>query len=179
MTGQIADLLPHWSLSPVVEAVQAMHGVAFIVAVTVVAEVGDFHRFDNGVMQRRVDPVIIEPDAWCEWCGVPEPEERHPRRRFCSRKCKAEAWYDEKQRQPLTERRAGLKCKVCDAPLKAAKPFKAYCSRKCERIAVKARKATSRACDGCGTTIHEATRFCQACALKEAWKTRRHRAARL
>ena len=30
-----------------VEAIQAMRGVAFIVAVTVVAEVGDFHRFDN------------------------------------------------------------------------------------------------------------------------------------
>ena len=29
-----------------VEAVQAMRGVAFIVAVPVVAEVGDFHRFD-------------------------------------------------------------------------------------------------------------------------------------
>jgi transposase len=47
LTGQIAELLPSWSLAPVVEAVQAMRGVAFIVAVTVVAEVGDFHRFEN------------------------------------------------------------------------------------------------------------------------------------
>ncbi len=47
LTGQIADLFPGWSLAPVAEAVQAMRGVAFIVAVTVVAEVGDFHRFDN------------------------------------------------------------------------------------------------------------------------------------
>ena len=47
LTTQIADLLPTWSLAPVVEAVQAMRGVAFIVAVTVVAEVGDFQRFDN------------------------------------------------------------------------------------------------------------------------------------
>ena len=47
LTEQIADLLPSWSLAPVVEAVQAMRGVAFIVAVTVVAEVGDFNRFDN------------------------------------------------------------------------------------------------------------------------------------
>lgn len=44
LTDQIADLLPSWSLAPVVEA---MRGVAFIVAVTMVAEVGDFHRFDN------------------------------------------------------------------------------------------------------------------------------------
>ena len=39
--------MPNWSLAPVVEAVQAMRGVAFIVAVTLVAEVGDFHRFEN------------------------------------------------------------------------------------------------------------------------------------
>ena len=43
VTGQIADLLPQWSLA----AVQAMRGVGFIVAVTVVAEVGDFQRFVN------------------------------------------------------------------------------------------------------------------------------------
>jgi transposase len=47
LTGQIAGLLPSWSLAPVVEAVQAMRGVAFIVAVTVVAEVGDFYRFES------------------------------------------------------------------------------------------------------------------------------------
>ncbi len=47
LTGQIAELVPAWSLAPVVGAVQAMRGVAFIVAVTVAAEVGDFHRFGN------------------------------------------------------------------------------------------------------------------------------------
>jgi transposase len=44
---QIEDLAPEWSMAPVVEALQAMRGVAFIVAVTVVAEIGDFSRFDN------------------------------------------------------------------------------------------------------------------------------------
>ena len=44
---QIEELLPTWSMAPVVEAVQAMRGVALIVAVTVVAEVGDFSRFAN------------------------------------------------------------------------------------------------------------------------------------
>ena len=34
-------------MTPVVEAIQAMRGVAFIVAVTVVAEVGDFDRFET------------------------------------------------------------------------------------------------------------------------------------
>lgn len=47
VTGQIADLLPIWSPAPVVDAVQAMRGVGFIVAVAVVAEAGDFRRFDN------------------------------------------------------------------------------------------------------------------------------------
>lgn len=47
LTRQIEELVPQWSMKPFVEAVQAMRGVAFIVAVTVVAEVGDFSRFDN------------------------------------------------------------------------------------------------------------------------------------
>ncbi len=47
LTGQIAGLLPTWRLAPVVDAVQAMRGVGFIIAVTVVAEVGDIQRFDN------------------------------------------------------------------------------------------------------------------------------------
>jgi transposase len=42
---KIEELLPRWSMAPVVEAVQAMRGVGLIVAVTVVAEVGDFSRF--------------------------------------------------------------------------------------------------------------------------------------
>jgi len=47
LVTQIEDLLPSWSMRSVVEAVQAMRGVGLIVAVTVVAEVGDFSRFDN------------------------------------------------------------------------------------------------------------------------------------
>jgi len=45
LTQQIEDLLPNWSMAPVVAAIQAMRGVALVVAVTVVAEVGDFRRF--------------------------------------------------------------------------------------------------------------------------------------
>ena len=47
LTKQIEDLVPTWSMAPVVEAFQAMRGVAFVTAVTVTAEVGDFTRFDN------------------------------------------------------------------------------------------------------------------------------------
>ncbi len=47
LTAQIEELLPQWSMAPVVEALQAMRGIALIVAVTLVAELGDLSRFDN------------------------------------------------------------------------------------------------------------------------------------
>jgi transposase len=47
LTRQIEELLPSWSMAPVAAALQAMRGIALVVAVTVVAEVGDFRRFTN------------------------------------------------------------------------------------------------------------------------------------
>jgi len=47
LVEQIEQLLEHWSMTPVVKAIQAMRGVAFINAVTIVAEIGDFSRFSN------------------------------------------------------------------------------------------------------------------------------------
>jgi len=44
-TGQIQKLLPEWRMSPVVTAIQALRGVAQIVAVTFVSEIGDISRF--------------------------------------------------------------------------------------------------------------------------------------
>jgi transposase len=41
----IEELLPTWSLAPVVTALQALRGVSLIVAVTFVAEIGDLRRF--------------------------------------------------------------------------------------------------------------------------------------
>ena len=45
--GQIRTLVPTWSLAPVVAAIQAMRGISFIAAVTVMAETGDLNRFDT------------------------------------------------------------------------------------------------------------------------------------
>ena len=45
LTEQIASLLEPWRWRPVVAALQALRGVSLIVAVTVVAEVGDLTRF--------------------------------------------------------------------------------------------------------------------------------------
>lgn len=44
---QIRSLLPDWSLGTLVDALQCLQGVALIVAVSVVAEVGDLTRFDS------------------------------------------------------------------------------------------------------------------------------------
>ena len=43
----IVDLVPQWTLAPVVAAVQALRGVSILVAATVVAEVGNFSRFES------------------------------------------------------------------------------------------------------------------------------------
>jgi transposase len=47
LSQQIRELVPDWSMAPVVTALQAMRGVAFLSAVVLVAEVGDFRRFAN------------------------------------------------------------------------------------------------------------------------------------
>jgi transposase len=47
LTDQIAKLIPEWRLNPVVKALQALRGVAPIVAATTVAEIGDLSRFEN------------------------------------------------------------------------------------------------------------------------------------
>lgn len=44
---EIMRLLPDWSLGDFVTQLQALRGVALVIAVTVVAEIGDFSRFSN------------------------------------------------------------------------------------------------------------------------------------
>jgi len=44
---QVAETAASWSMAPVVEAYQAMRGVAFLTAVTFVAEIGDIRRFET------------------------------------------------------------------------------------------------------------------------------------
>lgn len=44
---QLRDLASSWRLYPVIESLQALRGVQWIVALTIVAELGDMTRFDN------------------------------------------------------------------------------------------------------------------------------------
>src|SRR3954453_20893612 len=45
LTQHVAEVVSSWSMAPVVEAYQALRGVAFLTAVTFVAEIGDVRRF--------------------------------------------------------------------------------------------------------------------------------------
>ena len=47
LAKQMEELLPSWSLAKVFTAIQALRGVAAISAMTLAAEIGDFHRFAN------------------------------------------------------------------------------------------------------------------------------------
>lgn len=47
LEDELLELAPQWRLWPVVEALQALRGVQWIVALTVVAELGDLTRFAN------------------------------------------------------------------------------------------------------------------------------------
>jgi transposase len=47
LDAMIAEIIPAWTMAPVVAAFQAVRGVAFTTAATVVAEAGDIRRFDH------------------------------------------------------------------------------------------------------------------------------------
>jgi len=47
LTDQIRQLVPDWRLAPIVSALQAARGVSLIVAVTLLAELGDLSRFER------------------------------------------------------------------------------------------------------------------------------------
>ena len=65
LTAQIEALLPGWSLTPVVLALQAMRGMAVVNAATLIAELGDLTRFADarqlmaflGLCHRRIRAV--------------------------------------------------------------------------------------------------------------------------
>lgn len=47
LEAELLERAPAWRLSPVVQALQALRGVQWLVAITVVAELGDLTRFDS------------------------------------------------------------------------------------------------------------------------------------
>jgi transposase len=47
LEAALIEIVPEWTMAPVVAAFQAMRGVRFITAVTLVAEAGDLRRFEH------------------------------------------------------------------------------------------------------------------------------------
>jgi transposase len=47
LEAELQALVPTWRWAPVVEAIQALRGVQFTAAVTLIAELGDLTRFTN------------------------------------------------------------------------------------------------------------------------------------
>ena len=47
LEAELLERAPAWRLYPVVQALQALRGVQFLVAITVVAELGELTRFDS------------------------------------------------------------------------------------------------------------------------------------
>jgi transposase len=66
LKAAIVEMVPSWTLAPVVAAVQALRGVSILVAATVVAEVGNFSRFESPRQLMRVltQIVALYPLKW-------------------------------------------------------------------------------------------------------------------
>lgn len=70
LEAELLERAPAWRLDPVVHALQALRGVQFLVAITVVAELGDLTRFDS-------------PRQVAAFVGlVPSEDSSDPRRRL-------------------------------------------------------------------------------------------------
>ena len=112
------------------------------------------------------EPIQIEPDAWCEWCGdpLPEPEERRRDKRFCCRDCKAAARNDD-LRQARLALRPERACGHCKTTFKAKGPANRFCSVSCQQKA-RYRRKTGRAetagksCAQCGAEIPLKQTYC-------------------
>lgn len=109
---------------------------------------------------RETKPLEIEPDAWCAWCGdpLPEPEERHTRRIFCSRRCKDDAKNDQRREEwaALLETRP---CQHCGTAFKQNRLNQIFCGQGCGAKAAYRRKTgrpearEDRCCPYCGNTF--------------------------
>jgi transposase len=87
---ELLDLAPRWRLWPLVEALQALRGMQWIVALTVVAELGDLTRFDNPRQLAAFVGLIPSEHSSGEKRRRPPPEARlHTSWRDLSPRCHA------------------------------------------------------------------------------------------
>lgn len=107
---------------------------------------------------RDVSPLEVEPDAWCPWCGdpLPEPEERHARKRFCNRQCQ-DAFFNDLTAERRRAARAGRSCAHCGGTIADSRPASAiYCGSECATrrlVASRQKPKPPRSCAWCGAEL--------------------------
>src|SRR5919199_2763747 len=120
LTGQVAELVPSWSMAPVVAAYQALRGVAFLTAVTFAAEIGDVRRFDSPRQLMAYLGLVPSESSTGERVrrgGITKAGNGRARRVLIEG-----AWtyrFPARMSRPLQERQVGLPKAVCDIAWKA------------------------------------------------------------
>jgi transposase len=120
LTEQVSELVPSWSMAPVIAAYQAMRGVAFLTAVTFVAEIGDVRRFDSPRQLMAYLGLVPSESSTGEQIrrgGITKAGNGRARRVLIEG-----AWtyrFPARKSRLLEERQAGLPKVVCDIAWKA------------------------------------------------------------
>jgi transposase len=120
LSEQVTEVVPAWSMAPVIAAYQAMRGVAFLTAVTFVAEIGDVRRFDSPRQLMAYLGLVPAESSTGERVrrgGITKAGTGRARRVLIEG-----AWtyrFPARMSRPLQERQAGLPKAVCDIAWKA------------------------------------------------------------
>jgi transposase len=120
LTGQVTELVPSWSMAPVVAAYQAARGVACLAAVTFAAEIGDVRRFDSPRQLMAYLGLVPSESSTGEKVrrgGITKAGNGRARRVLIEG-----AWtyrFPARVSRPLQERQVGLPKAVCDIAWKA------------------------------------------------------------
>ena len=120
LTEQVSEPVPSWSMAPVIAACRAMRGVAFLTAVTFVAEIGDVRRFDSPRQLMAYLGLVPSESSTGERVrrgGITKAGNGRARRVLVEG-----AWtyrFPARMSRPLQERQSGLPKAVCDIAWKA------------------------------------------------------------
>jgi transposase len=120
LTERLRELAETWDRAPLVKALQAMRGIEFVTAVTVVAEVGDFRRFRTaGDFMGYVGLIPTEQTTGktCRRGPITKTGNAHVRRLLIE-----SAWHYRRQpriSKALRERSIGIAPGVCAIAWKA------------------------------------------------------------
>jgi transposase len=120
LTEQVTELVPAWSMAPVIAAYQALRGVSFLTAVTFVAEIGDVRRFDSPRQLMAYLGLVPSESSTGERVrrgGITKAGNGRARRVLIEG-----AWtyrFPARMSRPLQERQNGLPKAVCEIAWKA------------------------------------------------------------